>query len=101
MSGTDQFPPRHLLPDDRNEERAGVEGNKQAQGQEKQQDEPALTSTQPLGLPAPPTTGSNEDSAADRRTLNVASGEEGGNKIALDELGPMVVSGRVGATYTL
>lgn len=92
MSGTDQFPPRHLLPDDQDDEGGIVKGNDPAQGQGQQQDQSGPTSTQLLGLPAPPTIDSNDDPSGGSRTLSVGSGEEGGNKIALDELGPMLVS---------
>lgn len=79
MSATNQFPPRHLLPEEREEDvvREG-KGGRLAESQEQ-----TVGKTQ-LALPDKP---ANEDKT---RQLDASTG----NRIALDELGPMVVSRR-------
>lgn len=88
MSATDQFPPRHLLPEEE-EERTEVSN---ASGGEQGKDDGNATSTPtPLGLPAP------GDSQPSNRRLDISGSEgSGGNRVALNELGPMVVSIRGG-----
>ena len=97
MSTTDQFPPRHLLPE---EEEEGEQGK--TQQSHKGNDAPTATTSQgthdeetskqpQLALPAPSsfTNGASSTPNDDpSRSLNVATG----NRVALDELGPMVVN---------
>lgn len=80
MSATDQFPPAHLIEEDMSQGEQTDEQKQGASGADQSQD-PA-DSNQRLALPAKP---ANEDHA---RQLDVASG----GRVALDELGPMVVS---------
>lgn len=98
MSTTDQFPPRRLLPE---EEEEGEQGK--TQQSHKGNDAPTATTSQgthdeetskqpQLALPAPSSSSTNGASSTanddDSRSLNVATG----NRVALDELGPMVVN---------
>lgn len=101
MSTTDQFPPRHLLPEEEEEEE-GEQGK--TQQSHKGNDAPTATTSQgthdeetskqpQLALPAPSSSSTNGASSTandddDSRSLNVATG----NRVALDELGPMVVN---------
>ncbi|CAO1635444.1 unnamed protein product [Jaminaea pallidilutea] len=80
MSATDQFPPAHLIEEDTSQGEQTDEQKQGASGADQSQ-EPA-DSNQRLALPAKP---ANEDHP---RQLDVASG----GRVALDELGPMVVN---------
>lgn len=78
MSATDQFPPRHLISDEDSDQPQPEkdEGNADSTASGLQHE------AERLALPSAP---ANEEKA---RQLDVASG----GRVALDELGPMVVS---------
>ncbi|PWN26301.1 hypothetical protein BDZ90DRAFT_233435 [Jaminaea rosea] len=76
MSATDQFPPRHLISDEDSDQAGKGEGNADSTASGLQHE------GERLALPSAP---ANEEKA---RQLDVASG----GRVALDELGPMVVN---------
>ncbi|CAO1632063.1 unnamed protein product [Sympodiomycopsis kandeliae] len=82
MSSTNQFPPRHFIPDEgdaKSDHDAAPTPNQASQ-----------ETSAPLGLPAPPT-GDQTPAKGHSKEHSIDVGQPG-QRIALDHLGPMVVS---------
>lgn len=87
MSATDQFPPRYLLDEDEAQSSTGTSNQIETRPAD---DTESSGAKQQLYLPAPEAVGQGkqEEGGGAARTLDVSTG----GKVALDELGPMVVS---------
>lgn len=87
MSATDQFPPRYLLDEDGAQPSASTSNQSETRPAD---DAESNGAKQQLYLPAPEPVGEGKqgERGGAARTLDVSTG----GKVALDELGPMVVS---------
>lgn len=91
MSATDQFPPRYLLDEDEAQAQASSAPSGTPAETRPGDDGGSHSTKQQLYLPAPESgvEGKQGEQGGAARTLDVSTGA----KVALDELGPMVVSG--------